>query len=175
MVLQVAGLLRFSCPFRAAGCGPSGYGFLTVGETELRVRSRDSNQTPLCSSLSCSWRARRSGPSESVPAPSRARMGIDANLRQLMLHEAKPNPKPLGPTAVTRGFEAVAYPKIVRRQDPDDRRAEERLCGAVRAYQQHANVLCRSRSCATRSCWCGKRHCWRRASSWAHPQATCSA
>lgn len=36
-----------------------------------------------------------------------------ANLRQLVLHEAKPYPKPLPATAVTRGFEKVAFPKIV--------------------------------------------------------------
>ncbi len=38
---------------------------------------------------------------------------IEANLRQIMLHEAKPCPKAMASTTVTRGFEAVAYPKIV--------------------------------------------------------------
>jgi hypothetical protein len=40
---------------------------------------------------------------------------IQANLRQIMAHESKPNPKPMSATSVTRGFEAVAYPKIVSR------------------------------------------------------------
>ena len=39
---------------------------------------------------------------------------VEANLRHIARHEAKPNPKALSQTTLTRGFEAVAYPKIVR-------------------------------------------------------------
>ncbi|PNW73066.1 hypothetical protein CHLRE_14g617500v5 [Chlamydomonas reinhardtii] len=39
---------------------------------------------------------------------------IQANLRHIQAFEAKPNPKALPETAVTRGFEKVAFPKLVR-------------------------------------------------------------
>mmetsp|Transcript_35054 Transcript_35054/g.78025 ORF Transcript_35054/g.78025 Transcript_35054/m.78025 type:complete len:377 (-) Transcript_35054:404-1534(-) len=45
---------------------------------------------------------------------------IQANLRHIAQHEAKPNPKPLPYTTITRGFEAVAYPKIVRELKDND-------------------------------------------------------
>lgn len=38
---------------------------------------------------------------------------IALNMRQICLHEAKPNIKPMSSTTVTRGFEKVAFPKIV--------------------------------------------------------------
>ena len=38
---------------------------------------------------------------------------MKANLRHLAKFEAKPNPKPLPHTSVTRGFEKEAFPKIV--------------------------------------------------------------
>lgn len=45
---------------------------------------------------------------------------IALNMRQICLHEAKPNIKPMSSTTVTRGFEKVAFPKIVRElQDAD--------------------------------------------------------
>eukprot|EP00798_Chlamydomonas_sp_ICE-L_P030259 gene30259-35246_t len=45
---------------------------------------------------------------------------IEANLRHIARHEAKPNPKPQSSTSVTRGFEAVAYPKIVKELGSDN-------------------------------------------------------
>ena len=39
---------------------------------------------------------------------------IESNLRLICRHEAKPNPRPIPTTTLTRGFEATAYPKIVR-------------------------------------------------------------
>lgn len=45
---------------------------------------------------------------------------IQANLRHMAAFESKPNPRPLPDTAVTRGFEKVAFPKLVRElQDPN--------------------------------------------------------
>lgn len=45
---------------------------------------------------------------------------VRANLKHITKFEVKPNVKPLPETAVTRGFEKVAYPKIVRElQDPN--------------------------------------------------------
>ncbi|GLC34015.1 40S ribosomal protein S14-B (RP59B) [Pleodorina starrii] len=38
---------------------------------------------------------------------------IRENMRHIQAFEAKPNPKPLAETAVTRGFEKVAFPKLV--------------------------------------------------------------
>lgn len=44
---------------------------------------------------------------------------MQANLRHIQAFEAKPNPRPLPDTAVTRGFEKVAFPKLVRElRDP---------------------------------------------------------
>lgn len=37
-----------------------------------------------------------------------------ANLKHIVVHGVRDNPPPLGPTVVTRGFEKVAFPKIVR-------------------------------------------------------------
>ncbi len=39
---------------------------------------------------------------------------MEANSRHIARHEAKPNPKPISSTTLTRGFEAAAFPKIVR-------------------------------------------------------------
>ena len=41
-------------------------------------------------------------------------MALEANMRHIARHESKPNPKPIDARTLTRGFEAVAYPKIVR-------------------------------------------------------------
>ncbi len=38
---------------------------------------------------------------------------IRRNLHHLYTHQSQPNPKPIPHTTVTRGFEAVAFPKIV--------------------------------------------------------------
>jgi len=39
--------------------------------------------------------------------------GMAANLKHIVAHSVRDNPVPLGPTAVTRGFEKTAFPKIV--------------------------------------------------------------
>jgi len=39
--------------------------------------------------------------------------GMAANLKHIVAHGVRDNPVPLGPTAVTRGFEKTAFPKIV--------------------------------------------------------------
>lgn len=41
---------------------------------------------------------------------------VTANLRHMAAFEAKPNVRPLPDTAVTRGFEKVAFPKLVSRR-----------------------------------------------------------
>lgn len=38
---------------------------------------------------------------------------VQRNLRHIMGHEAKPNPQAVGSQTITRGFEKVAFPKIV--------------------------------------------------------------
>ncbi|EFJ53058.1 hypothetical protein VOLCADRAFT_102680 [Volvox carteri f. nagariensis] len=45
---------------------------------------------------------------------------IRENMRHIQAFEAKPNPKPLSETAVTRGFEKVAFPKLVRELSGDN-------------------------------------------------------
>ncbi|KAG2490634.1 hypothetical protein HYH03_011025 [Edaphochlamys debaryana] len=45
---------------------------------------------------------------------------IRANLRHIVQFEAKPNPRALPETAVTRGFEKVAFPKLVRELQCDN-------------------------------------------------------
>ena len=44
---------------------------------------------------------------------SRRDAGLDANCKHIMAHSVRGDPKPLPETAVTRGFEAAAFPKIV--------------------------------------------------------------
>ncbi|GIL46278.1 hypothetical protein Vafri_3299 [Volvox africanus] len=45
---------------------------------------------------------------------------IRENMRHIQAFEAKPNPKPLAETAVTRGFEKVAFPKLVQELSGDN-------------------------------------------------------
>ena len=41
---------------------------------------------------------------------------VEANMRHIMRHECRDNPKPLPYTTITRGFESFAFPKIVSSQ-----------------------------------------------------------
>ena len=47
-------------------------------------------------------------------------MAVEANMRHIARHEAKPNPKPISAHTLTRGFEACAFPKIVRELKDSD-------------------------------------------------------
>ena len=47
-------------------------------------------------------------------------MAVEANMRHIARHEAKPNPKPISAHTLTRGFEAFAFPKIVRELKDSD-------------------------------------------------------
>jgi len=44
---------------------------------------------------------------------SKQNAGMEANLKHIVAHSVRDNPVPLHPTAVTRGFEKTAFPKIV--------------------------------------------------------------
>jgi hypothetical protein len=57
---------------------------------------------------------------------------IEANLRAICKHEAKPNPRPIPSTTLTRGFEAVAFPKIVREIRDEDLEVKRRALIAAR-------------------------------------------
>lgn len=58
---------------------------------------------------------------------------IDSNLRSICRHEAKPNPRPIPTTTLTRGFEATAFPKIVR--EIRDANLEVRLKALIAARE----------------------------------------
>ncbi|KXZ51682.1 hypothetical protein GPECTOR_11g133 [Gonium pectorale] len=57
---------------------------------------------------------------------------IQANLRHIQAFEAKPNPRPLPETAVTRGFEKVAFPKLVRELQGDNAVVRQKALLAAR-------------------------------------------
>lgn len=57
---------------------------------------------------------------------------IEHNLRAICRHEAKPNPRSIPFSTLTRGFEAVAYPKIVRELRDEDLGVKQKALIAAR-------------------------------------------
>jgi hypothetical protein len=53
-------------------------------------------------------------PQHALDALSTQAEAIARNMHHIMAHEAKAQPRPMASTTVTRGFEATAFPKIVR-------------------------------------------------------------
>ena len=63
-------------------------------------------------------RSRLAKPRRNVEGRATMTSNIAANLRHIAKHEAKPQPKELPYTQITRGFEAFAFPKIVSKRRP---------------------------------------------------------